>query len=398
MANQEITKHYNGEAESVFYPGNHSYYVNDSGFDFKGKRYVWEKKRAQGATSVTGVMDKGKGLMMWPMWEMSKFLKQHLNTTTFKELLDPESMTLEEMLKKARAAHTVKSDRGKSVGTDAHQYVEEYFKAMMAEQQDLRKEDGTYEFSYPEKPETPNLIKTLQDTYVGMINNLKPKDWDEYGRLPKLLMDDAEMQESIFTEATMLRKSIDAFHKWVDLHKIRVVGVEETVYSRVAASKYLDEPVAQCGKFDQVLEVTCSDRCGHCYTNRVLNPSQKEFTAIYLTDFKTTNTSTDFVMGIYPEYLPQCGVYDLGYVEEHPDRRVDGHLILNASKKDGTFATFFSMDRERNREWACHLVAIKEYMWSGKREVIQAGVAHEEYIKQQILSQKEIKPQGATTA
>lgn len=378
MADAVITKHYNGEAQVKFNPGNHSYYVNDEvGFEFKGKHYTYKNKRAGGATSVTGVMDKGKGLMMWPMWEMNKYLRKYFNETTIADIFESQK-NLDDILKDARDAHVKKSDLGKSVGTDAHQYAEDYLNALQAFQQ-----GKTKEFVAPPVPKVEDIKEILKRRYIEIIKTLKPQNIEEFQKLPKLITQDIEIQAAMWEEATMLVRSINALRGWFEAHEIEVIGCEQNTYSRTAASKYLDEPTPQCGYYDATLKITCSAKCGHCYTNKLGEPTQETFTATYITDFKTTNTSSEFSMGIYPEYLPQCGVYDLGFTEEFPEIKVDGHLILNASKQDGSFTPFFSFERERNRDWACHLIAVKEAKWAGTNEVKEAGKAHEEHLKRQ---------------
>lgn len=385
---KEVHSHYDGEAQVTFYPGNHSYFVDDEGFEFRGKRYSYKRQRAGGATSVTGVMDKGKGLMMWPMWEMNKYIKHLMETTSVKDLIDSD-LTLNDLLKNGRDAHRKKSDLGKSVGSDAHDYVERYFRALQESQ-----ENGT-KFTPPKVPSAYDLNKTLRASYIRIINDLKPKTAEDYKQLPKLIETDIEMQEAIWVESDMIRKSILAFREWVDLHDIRVIGAEQNTYSRTAASKYLQKPVPQCGYYDAILEITCSAKCGHCYTNGVGEPVEDTFTGIYITDFKTTNTSSEFKLGIYPEYLPQCGVYDLGTTEEFPDLDVSGHLILNGSKKDGSFATYFSFDRERNMDWACHLVAVKESLYTARKDIKKIGDEHAKELQQQIKKAKATVPSGA---
>ena len=127
----ELSKHYKGVATLKFYPKAHYYVVDDPEYvDPKtGKIKPLVKQQLGGATSLTGVMDKGMGLMLYPMYESSKFLRNYFATTTVKEMIDnPE--TVNDLLKLANSAHTNKSDRGKSVGTDAHAWVQLYLEAL----------------------------------------------------------------------------------------------------------------------------------------------------------------------------------------------------------------------------------------------------------------------------
>lgn len=228
----EESKHYlddpKGPAIVRFYPGMHGYFVTDPVLEVKNKR-------TGGGTSLTGTLSKGQGLMLWPMWEMNKALKLFFETTTVRELIDKEDVTVESILKAGRDAHTIKSDRGKSVGTDAHSWVEQWCRNKMAAQ------DGKAEFAWPEIPEVDEIAKILRAGYIRIINDLKPKELEDFKQLPRLLTKEIEIQEAIWTEATMVRQSILAAKAWLELHEIHVHGAEDTVYSR---------RLFVCGKYD----------------------------------------------------------------------------------------------------------------------------------------------------
>ena len=356
MADVETTQHYNGTATVKFYPGMHGYFVDDEVLGVKNKR-------TGGGTSLTGTMAKGQGLMMWPMWEMSKYLKSFLETTTIKDLIDREDLTVEDILKAGRDAHTKKSDRGKSVGTDAHAWVEAYSNALQ------KATDEGEAFEEPPVPEVEDIASILRASYIRVIKDLKPTNLDEYKRLPSLIMKEIEMQEAIWMEATMVRQSILGAKAWLNNHIIQVHGAEGTVYSR---------ELFVCGKYDADWTVTCTKKCGWCYRNGDTTKPEEDFTGRYIVDFKSTNASNDSPKGIYPEYLAQCGVYDLAITEEFPDRKYDGHLILNGSKvpfidKKGVehplFNSHFSFNRLRSIEWARCLAQLKEHMWAANDEM-----------------------------
>jgi hypothetical protein len=352
----EESKHFGGKVTIRFYPNAHYYTVDDPDYidHVTGEKIPLVKKRIGGATSITGVMNKGQGLMMWPMWEMSKYLKAYFESTTIKEFVDnPE--TIEDLLKAARDAHVKKSDRGKSVGTDAHAWVQEYLERVQASQEDPKKK-----FVAPEVPEVEDIAKTLRRSYLAIFNELKPKSLDDYRELPKLIFRDIEIQEAIWTEATMIQKATQAAKEWFELHDIIVHGVEQTIYSRRLLTS---------GRYDADITVTCTKKCGHCYRNGDESKPAKDYTGRYVTDFKSTNASRDNPKGIYSEYLAQCGVYDHGSTEEFPDREYHGHLILNGSKNEGTFATHFSFERQRNRDWAEACARVKEHMFAGAKEI-----------------------------
>lgn len=202
-----------------------------------------------------------------------------------------------------------------------------------------------------------------------MFKATKPKTIDEYRALTKALFNDADVQEAMHTEATMLNLSTTAAKKWFEIHNIFAYGTEDAVYSR---------KMMICGKYDADLEVQCSDKCNWCYLNgdeekviNILNTNGNEytFTGRYITDFKSTNESNDAPKGIYKDYLAQCGTYDVAKTEEHPEINYDGHLILNGSKNQGTFNTHYSFDRARNRRWALLLAELKEIDYEAGKEI-----------------------------
>ena len=133
--NYEESIHYNGEVTVRFYPGAHYYAVTDTKLGFKNKRMG-------GATSLTGMMNKGQGLMLYPMYEMKKFLKNYFRSTTVEEFFN-SPISLDNLLKQGTDAHVKKSDRGKSVGTDAHAWVEAYLNEALRVQTKLGLKNAT---------------------------------------------------------------------------------------------------------------------------------------------------------------------------------------------------------------------------------------------------------------
>lgn len=387
--NFEESIHYGGEATVRFYPGAHYYAITDDKMRLKAKR-------AGGATSLTGVMGKGPGLMLYPMYEMKKYLKNYFRSTTIEEMFD-SPMSLDDLLKEGTQAHVKKSDRGKSVGTDAHAWVEHYLIEALRVQEKLgiksvddlvaKREEYDKEFKPPEIISAEELGLRLRQSYIEIFKASKPKTIDEYRKLTKALFNDSEIQEALHIEATMLNLSTTAAKGWFDIHDVFVHGTEDTVYSR---------KMRICGKYDADLSVRCSSKCNWCYLNGdekkivdVLNELGEDhtFTGRYITDFKSTNASTTAPKGVYPEYLAQCGIYDLAKTEEFPEIKYDGHLILNGSKNEpkrdangnpvsqvkgkpySPFNTHFSFERERNREWGLLLSQLKNIMYEAEKEV-----------------------------
>lgn len=383
-SNYEESTHYGGKASVKFYPGAHYYAVTDEEMGHKAKRMG-------GATSLTGVMDKGMGLMLYPMYEMKKYLKNYFRSTTIEEMFD-SPMSLDDLLKEGTQAHVKKSDRGKSVGTDAHAWVESYLRECLRIQELHNITEpfnaSQYEdFVVPEIPSVEELGVRLRQSYIEIFKATKPKDIDAYRKLTKSLFADAEIQEGLHIEATMLNLATTAAKGWFDIHDIFVYGTEDTVYSR---------EMKLCGKYDADLGVRCTSKCNWCYLNgdeekiiNVLNELGEDhtFTGRYITDYKSTNASSSAPKGIYKEYLAQCGIYDLAKTEEFPEIKYDGHLILNGSKNDpkrdangdpiplikgkpySPFNTHFSFERERNRKWGLMLAELKEIMYEAGKEV-----------------------------
>lgn len=355
MADYEETSHYNGEATVRFYPGMHGYFVTDPAL---GKKNA----RTGGGTSLTGTLNKGPGLMMWPMREMSKYIKTYFESTTIQDLVDDPEVTIDAILKAGRDAHVKKGDRGKSVGTDAHAWIEDWCAYKMAN------DNGT-PMTEPGVPGVEDIAKVLRTAYIRVVNDLKPKDLDEWKRLPKLIFKEIEIQEAIWTEASMVQRSIIAAREWLSMHYITVHGSEDTVYSR---------KLFVCGKYDGDWSVTCTKKCNWCYRNGDTTKPEEDFTGRYVTDFKSTNASKDQPKGIYPEYLAQCAIYETALLEEFPDRKYDGYLLLNGSKqpavdKEGNeypvFNTHFSFNNDSYRKWAEILASNRDFIREAAEEM-----------------------------
>ena len=376
MAEFESTKHYvndpAGAAEVRFYPGNHGYFVTDPGHPDGPKKNA----RTGGGTSLTGLMAKGQGLMLYPMYEMKKHLKSFFEVTTLQELIDDPETTIEAILAAGTMAHTKKSDLGKNVGTSAHEWVELWSNTLMEAQKSGKK------FVAPEIPEVQDISKVLRTGYIRVINALKPKELDDFKKLPRLFLKEIEMQEAIWNEATMVRQSIVAAKQWLDMHEIKTFGAEGTVYSR---------EFFICGKYDDDWEVTCTKKCDWCYRNGNSQLPEEDFTGRYIVDFKSTNASKDAPKGIYPEYLAQCAIYEMAILEEFPDRKYDGSLILNGSKKPyiekkkdrktgeeivteyPVFNTHFSFNSDQHRAWARNLAALKDQLYVANKEMKESN-------------------------
>jgi len=135
-----------------------------------------------------------------------------------------------------------------------------------------------------------------------------------------------------------LCKAIDAFKVWYKENNVKMLDVEKIIYSK----KY-----DYCGRFDAILKIDGK---------------------VYVADFKTSNPSRDFQHGVYPENFSQLGGYDIAYSEEFPDFKIDGHAVINLSKKTGKLNIELSEDREVNREFYLATLSVKRSMqfWTNK--------------------------------
>lgn len=157
--------------------------------------------------------------------------------------------------------------------------------------------------------------------------------------LPKNILS-PETDDS-YIRVTDYNNMVDAIEKFIDWggeHDVKVLEVEKIVYS----IKY-----DYCGRFDAILKINGK---------------------VYVIDFKTSNPSRDFQLGIYPENFSQMGGYDIAYSEEFPDFKIDGHAVINLSKKTGKMNIKFSEDRQVNREFFLSTLGVKRAMqfWTNK--------------------------------
>lgn len=96
-----------------------------------------------------------------------------------------------------------------------------------------------------------------------------------------------------------LKESIEKFLKWVDEHNVKFVLSEQQIYSK----KY---------NYTGTLDFIC-----------IIDGK------MYIGDLKTSS-------GIYPEMWVQTAAYRAARVEEYPEEKYDGQLILRIGK-DGSF-------------------------------------------------------------
>lgn len=83
---------------------------------------------------------------------------------------------------------------------------------------------------------------------------------------------------------------------------------------------------------------------------------------MFVVDFKTSNPSREFQQGVYPENYAQTGGYDIALTEEFPNIKIDGHAIINLSKKTGKLNIDYSYDRQENRDFFLYVLGTKRGM------------------------------------
>lgn len=341
----EIIKLYKGKVEIKYYPKSHAYKIHDAEYARN-----WEK--CPSVTGLTGNMDKGAGLMMYAMSEAMKYMDRQFINTSMKNAIEDPKFSIKEMFKSARAAHISKSDLGKRVGTTSHEYVEKLLRSLMKSQK-----AGT-EFLIPTAPSAIDLRTELNDSWNNILD-LYVDRFDKLENVDKfreIITKDIELRGLVWQEAQMVEKATtaarDFFVQAVKQGALKVWDVERLVHSR---------KLFVSGRFDSVLEFV-KPFTWRGYTIPI---------GIYITDFKTSNAAIDYPMGIFPNYLPQLGLYDIAYCEEHPSmrERITGHLILGSSKHGDGFHPYVSSDRERNRQWGELLSPLNEFIYQGTKEL-----------------------------
>lgn len=334
---------YNGEVQIKEFVKSHGYKV----FDKKNGR-EWEKSPS--ATGLTGAMDKGAGLMMYAMSEAMKFMDRQFQNISVKKAIEDESFTFTDLFKKARQAHLDKSALGQRVGTASHTYVENLLSSMKQSQ------DQKTQWVVPPSPRAIDLASDLTESYQQIVGFFKLNKLADAERLRGVLDRDIDVRTRLWNESLMVQNTCEEarefFVQAVREGALRVWGVEQLVHSR----KFFFS-----GRFDSILEFVKP------FTWRGYTID----TGVFITDFKTSNPSRDYPMGVYPNYLPQTGLYDVAYCEEHPEikDRITGHLILGSSKIGSGFHPYVSKDRERNRQWGIALVPVMEFMHQGDKEL-----------------------------
>ncbi|MFH1052778.1 MAG: PD-(D/E)XK nuclease family protein [bacterium] len=114
MTNKESHQLYNGAIEIDFYPDSHR-------FKLSGQRSYLPS-----VTSITGIIDKSRALIPWAVNTDIGFIRQYL------EEKSGQQFTVEELipvLEEAQNHHNVKKDEAASIGSQVHEFAENFGQA-----------------------------------------------------------------------------------------------------------------------------------------------------------------------------------------------------------------------------------------------------------------------------
>lgn len=348
VAEFNLHKLYKGQVEIKEYPKSHRYRV----FDQKNSR-DWEISPS--ATGITGTVDKGDGLKMYAMSEAMKYMDRQFQNISVKKAIEDEKFTFQKLFKDARAAHIEKSNLGKAVGTKTHSYFEELLRALMTAQ------TKRGQIVIPPVPRATDLASQLQESFQNVLSFYKFQKIENVQKFWSVINKDVEVRSQMWQEALMTQRACEAAESFLvgamKNRALRVWAIEQIIHSR----KFFFS-----GRFDAILEFL-KPFTWRGYTIPV---------GVYITDLKTSNPGTDYPMGLYPNHLDQCGLYDIGFCEEFPEYkdRITGHLLLGSSKHGDGFHPYVAKNRERNRQSAMALVPVKDFVHLGEKEL--KGVNH----------------------
>jgi len=239
-----------------------------------------------------------EALMLWPLEEAVRFLQSSLLGKS--ELENQAALWSNAELSALLEESKVAFRKKQLRGTDAGTKAHDYLEHW------LKYVNG----------KQSTIEETLQITSDFQLSQLDPNS-DEYIRA---------------TDENHLCEALDAFKSWYNNHDIEVIDLERIVYSR---------EYDYCGKFDALLKIDGK---------------------VFVVDFKTSNPSREFQQGVYPENYAQTGGYDIALTEEFPNIKIDGHAIINLSKKTGKLNIDYSYDRQENRDFFLYVLGTKRGM------------------------------------
>lgn len=100
----------------------------------KKHRYLVNGKEKKGVTTILGALAK-PALMLWPLNEAMKHIRAEIGLLYANDETDID--TLEKLFVEAERAYIRKGDKGKDIGTEVHQKVEEFLRNRLTDTEDV---------------------------------------------------------------------------------------------------------------------------------------------------------------------------------------------------------------------------------------------------------------------
>lgn len=268
----------------------------------------------RGVTSVLDDIINKKELMTWAL-NMSnqavfgaKFNPQTTeyehdwNEALIKPGVDYTDEELSEIMKEGSRQWTIRSDKGKDVGSMVHSMIEKFLRDRI---------EGTM----------PNFSE-IHDVYASVVEEASDAD---------------ELSEEFYQNTLDALKAFTAFVEWWESGETkRVLQSEKVIYSR--SMKY-------AGTFDLLADIGGK---------------------LYLLDVKTTNVSKKAPMGIYPEMFLQLGGYSYALREETGDEVYDCGIIRVGKDGRLFIATARDLGTDRDQCERAFAFAIRLHDWLDK--------------------------------
>lgn len=250
-----ITKLYNGSVLVDFQDKGHSYKVSVDG----GK--TWEPKK--GVTTILKDTIMKPGLMLWPMNECLKYIRENVDIT---RAIFPAEW--EATLDQAAQAHILKRDKGGNTGTEIHAVIEGFLRHEL----DLGFSTSLVNIS----PEAAKALDAFTDWYNQ--NNVKP----------------------LAVEQVVYSKSLDYAGKFDCL--LDIDGKTVLVDIKSTASGIWPDNYIQLGAYslahheDTFTCRTCGDNLhsssGECMKSTYKSPMRKDVPGIMIDDLLILNVPT----------------------------------------------------------------------------------------------------------
>lgn len=209
---------YNGTVNIDFYPNSHAYKLNGD--------------RLSGVTTIGGIVDKSRPLMIW----QGRLIENYLKGIPLEHRTDKE-------IEYALTLSTVYKDKGADIGTVIHEMIDKH---------------------------------------------IKGEEFDVKDEVSVLLLEDQGKAKNGYL----------AFLKWEAEAKPEWLENEKIVYSK---------KFGYVGTFDAICKIDGK---------------------VYLVDFKSASGFYEF------SHRLQTSAYAKAYMEEYPDKQIEGRLILLCIKED----------------------------------------------------------------